>query len=300
MISRLILVVCLCDMAICYSLYHIYYNPMEGERRIMGGKLIDIREHPYIVSLQMRGITGSCWHVCGASIINTKWLLTAAHCVCVKRTNVKINPRYFCVLAGASRLGPNYFNGQIIRVRYISVHKTYDSIYMYNDIAVVKLEKDLEFGTTVSPIQFANELNENSSCIAMGWGQTFEQSAGMESLKHVTQTVLAKDLCSKRLNKGYPLSETQMCTETTNQETPCQGDSGGPLMCNGKQVAIVSWSLGCRTQGHPGIHTMIIKYDGWINGKIAHDCQNRLVNNTLFLHHLIIIISFMKLFRISF
>nr|CAH7743416.1 unnamed protein product [Callosobruchus chinensis] len=43
---------------------------------IIGGKNVTIEEYPYQVSIQSNDE-----HVCGGSIINTKYILTAAHCV---------------------------------------------------------------------------------------------------------------------------------------------------------------------------------------------------------------------------
>lgn len=44
--------------------------------RIVGGKLVDIKDHPYQLSLQHDNI-----HYCGAALIRNNIALTAAHCV---------------------------------------------------------------------------------------------------------------------------------------------------------------------------------------------------------------------------
>nr|CAD7418620.1 unnamed protein product [Timema cristinae] len=47
------------------------------DQRIVGGKQADILDFPFLVSLQLRDEG----HICGASLINKLWVLTASHCV---------------------------------------------------------------------------------------------------------------------------------------------------------------------------------------------------------------------------
>ena len=48
---------------------------VQRKKRIVGGTETEVNEYPWMVSLAYRGS-----HRCGGSLINSQWILSAAHC----------------------------------------------------------------------------------------------------------------------------------------------------------------------------------------------------------------------------
>ena len=73
--------------------------------RIIGGRDAEPHEFPYIVSLTLHEPDEEVHHNCGGSILNERWILTAAHCFSFLRG-------YYVVRAGAHFLNETMKGGE--------------------------------------------------------------------------------------------------------------------------------------------------------------------------------------------
>lgn len=139
------------------------------EWRISHGKESIPHEFPFLVSIQKLYPEGY-EHDCGGSIIAPRWILTAGHCWGAEKMKI---------LAGGHNLSAVDKNVQSRKVKQFIPHPKYNkhlpSIQM-NDIALIKLDKDLELNNYVDVISLPDakaELSENA--IISGWGLTSEE-----------------------------------------------------------------------------------------------------------------------------
>ena len=113
--------------------------------RVVGGREAIPNHYPWMVAItDTRG-----YPVCGGTLINNQWILTAAHCVQTNRDETNT-----MVALGAHQRKP--FE-QLERVSYIKIHEDYTSNkdpsrYQYNDIALIRLETPIDFTSKVAPV----------------------------------------------------------------------------------------------------------------------------------------------------
>lgn len=235
--------------------------------RIVGGKTAVAGDWPWQISMWRNGR-----HICGGSLINEEWVITAAHCV-TGSSDVNV---YTIQLGRHDQLLQESWS--LSRsVEKIIYHESYDATLIRNDIAVMKFYPKLDkFTDYIMPVCFpsAGETFENEPSVTTGWGATYFGGPATRYLLEVFTPILSDRDCQARYTTGQLDPATQVCSGGNNQGA-CQGDSGGPIAVKSKNdskkytlVGLTSWGIRC---GVGGVFTRVSAFLDWIKSKIGSD-----------------------------
>lgn len=238
--------------------------------KIVGGEdVTDATSYPWQVALLTDPARAFDTQFCGGTLINARWILTAAHCA--TDGEGKAWPRTF-VAAGIINLAGDLSLGEVAEVKKWHVHPGYDDISVDNDIALLELKTPLNLehcGLNCQPIGTvtaateASLMPEGTAAIITGWGDTL---SGYPEVLQYAEIYLSA--CT-----GYPagaITANMFCAGTAGYDKDtCQGDSGGPLVVRGSDgtpylAGITSWGDGCAA-GTPGVYTRVSRYENWIS-----------------------------------
>ncbi|XP_066978134.1 trypsin-1-like [Macrobrachium rosenbergii] len=234
------------------------------ESRIVGGNDAEINEWPWQAAL-MKGSD----QFCGGSLINDRYILTAAHCT------EGLRPRDLTVRLAEHRLSTSGETSLVTRsVTKIIEHPRYIPGDEINDIALLKLSSSVKVSSTVLPVCVPprSPLYTNKEATVTGWGYTSDGGKPSNTLKEVTVKVMSNNIC-RRHSYGSAIKNTMLCAGASGKDS-CQGDSGGPLVFrdaggNYDQIGVVSWGYGCAEERYPGVYTRVNKYLDWIKANTA-------------------------------
>ncbi|GAA4856883.1 serine protease [Saccharopolyspora cebuensis] len=209
-------------------------------------------QYDWMASLQQSG-----QHSCGGSLIDERWVLTAAHCV------DGADPAALGLRIGS----PDHTTGGTeAGVATVVVHPDYATGAPSGDIALLELDR----AVPNEPIELAETSGEpGTASRIIGWGLTCPvRGCGQPpvQLQELDTQVVPDSMCTL----GFVDGGTEICTGGGLLANACFGDSGGPQLegtpgdwrLTGVTSRLGSLVPACGTA--PSIYTDATAYADWI------------------------------------
>ncbi|EDW79208.2 uncharacterized protein Dwil_GK10062 [Drosophila willistoni] len=257
------------------SVYMNYNNTSNRRRaRVVGGEDGENGEWCWQVAL----INSLNQYLCGAALIGTQWVLTAAHCV----TNIVRSGDAIYVRVGDYDLTRKYGSpgAQTLRVATTYIHHNHNSQTLDNDIALLKLHGQAELRDGVCLVCLPARGVSHAAgkrCTVTGYGYMGEAGPIPLRVREAEIPIVSDTECIRKVNavteKIFILPASSFCAGGEEGHDACQGDGGGPLVCQDdgfyELAGLVSWGFGCGRVDVPGVYVKTSSFIGWINQIIS-------------------------------
>uniref|UniRef100_A0A3Q4M9B9 ST14 transmembrane serine protease matriptase a n=1 Tax=Neolamprologus brichardi TaxID=32507 RepID=A0A3Q4M9B9_NEOBR len=212
-------------------------------------------------------------HVCGASLISPKWLVTAAHCVQDEGSLKLSQPGSWEIYLGVHTQKMLGSPVQKRNLKQVIPHPNYNQFTFDTDIALMELDSPVTYSDYIKPICLPapqHEFPPGQDVWITGWGATREGGSAAIVLQKASVRIINQAVCDDLM--GGQITSRMFCAGVlTGGVDACQGDSGGPLSSpSGNRMflaGVVSWGDGCARRNKPGIYTTVTKFRGWIKEK---------------------------------
>ncbi|XP_065078775.1 CLIP domain-containing serine protease B15-like isoform X2 [Ochlerotatus camptorhynchus] len=237
----------------------------------------EIERFPWVVDViyhRKRSFTQGC----AGSLINSRFALTAAHC---------ISDLSFILTPYSIRVKKDYRTYQDYKILRSIIHPNYNkySINKEHDVALLKLTGKVTFDEYVQPICLPRKEDHDERSLSEGQLLTiFSKGPPVIGIvnrqKHAIAMKLRNSSVCDKIYKDVriELKTSQICVGGEPGKDSCPGDSGSPLMQQIIDLVPLRWSqvglvsLGPQKCGGkiPGIYVRLVDYIDWIEATVDH------------------------------
>ncbi|CAG9769269.1 unnamed protein product [Ceutorhynchus assimilis] len=258
--------------------------------RIFNGEATELDEFPWMVIIEYLKRDGRRRIACAGSLINRRYILTAAHCVkgavfikVGQPINVRLgeynitNPYRDCFMKkGIASCNQPEINAGI---EELIPHPGYTDDVRNHDIALIRLNKNIPFSDYIQPVCLPKPdeaSRTGEKLIVAGWGRT-EKGRDSDVKLKLEVPVTDNFSCAQKFGElNVQVGKNQMCAGSEDGKDSCSGDSGGPLMrtlpddeTRWMIEGIVSFGYTkCGSPGYPGVYTRVARYIPWIHRNV--------------------------------
>ncbi|KAF2361623.1 Serine proteases trypsin domain [Trinorchestia longiramus] len=258
----------------------------------VGGSTSEVNGWPWVALLGWKTEDGGMSWRCDGSLINDRWVVTAAHCFDQGPPQVV-------------RLGEHDYTNDTdgaphedFDIGQIELYPQYGRSGEYHDLALVRLQQPVQLSVRKMEIQpiclpwgLEAEVEVAGRWVVLtGWGATQHSGNLSPVLQEVDLEVFNSSVCDSsygmlpsfgfQFPRGISSDDFLCVGHREGGKDACQGDSGGPVQyraasANGGNyvlAGIVSKGYGCGLADFPGLYTPInnVRYLSWIR-EVAFD-----------------------------